>query len=265
MRTRRLITFSVLGALAASSIGVFGLPKNSSPELNTSPDVTQNIADQVQARPATIFDPPKYSIDQADSIWVVVNKQRPLSPLRYRPSSLSFPNFPNPTTQNPYGLKLRTEAALAAESLAAAMLLANEGTLILNSGFRTFKTQRALYQRTKAARGLKVAEKLSARPGHSEHQLGLAADFSIQGQGCSIMVCFGKSSGGKWLAANAHEFGFIIRYPKGFRSITGFQYEPWHFRFVGVELASEMKAKGIKTLEQFWGLDPAPNYPNPAG
>jgi D-alanyl-D-alanine carboxypeptidase len=55
-----------------------------------------------------------------------------------------------------------------------------------------------------------------------------------------------------------------LRYPKGFKAITGFQYEPWHFRYVGVELATEMKDKGIDTLEEFWGLDSAPNYPAPA-
>ena len=80
-----------------------------------------------------------------------------------------------------------------------------------------------------------------------------------------IMVCFGKSEAGRWLAENAHEYGFILRYPKGYKNVTGFQYEPWHFRYVGIELATEMKTKGIKTLEQFWGLDPAPDYTEPAG
>jgi D-alanyl-D-alanine carboxypeptidase len=110
-----------------------------------------------------------------------------------------------------------------------------------------------------------VAEKLSARPGHSEHQLGLAADFSVKGQGCVIMVCFGKTEAGIWLAENVHQYGFVLRYPKGYKPITGFQYEPWHFRYVGVELATEMKTKGIKTLEEFWGLESAPDYTEPAG
>jgi D-alanyl-D-alanine carboxypeptidase len=112
---------------------------------------------------------------------------------------------------------------------------------------------------------LAVAEKLSARPGHSEHQLGLAADFSAKGQGCVIMVCFGKTEAGIWLAENAHAYGFILRYPKGYRTITGFQYEPWHFRYVGVELASEMNTRGTKTLEEFWRLQIAPTYSSPAG
>jgi D-alanyl-D-alanine carboxypeptidase len=265
MRLRRLVTLSVVGALAIGAVSVFGLPKIIADEVAELPESIQNIANQVQPKPVTIFDPPKYSIDEADSIWVVVNKQRQISPLKYQPESLAFPAFLKPKVQNPFGLQMREEAAVAAVELATAMALAGKGALILNSGFRTYKNQEGLYNRTRDTRGLAVAEKLSARPGHSEHQLGLAADFSVRGQGCVIMVCFGNTEAGIWLAENAHEFGFVLRYPKGYKPITGFQYEPWHFRYVGIELATEMKSKGIKTLEQFWGLESAPDYTEPAG
>jgi D-alanyl-D-alanine carboxypeptidase len=79
------------------------------------------------------------------------------------------------------------------------------------------------------------------------------------------MVCFGKTEAGIWLAENAHQYGFVLRYPQGYKSFTGFQYEPWHFRYVGVELATEMRIKGINTLEEFWGLESAPDYTEPAG
>jgi D-alanyl-D-alanine carboxypeptidase len=265
MRLRRLITLSVVGALAIGAVATFGVPRFLSDQVNQIPESIQNIADQVQAKPVTIFNPPKYSIDDADSIWVVINKQRQISTLRYKPENLVFPAFPRPRVQNPFGLQLREEAALATVELAAAMRAAGKGTLILNSGFRTYSTQKALYERTKATRGLAVAEKLSARPGHSEHQLGLAADFSARGQGCVILTCFGNTEAGRWLEDNAHEHGFILRYPRGYRAITGFQYEPWHFRYVGVELATEMKTKGIKTLEELWELESAPDYATPAG
>jgi D-alanyl-D-alanine carboxypeptidase len=265
MRLRRLVTLSVVGALAVGAVSVFGLPKIISDQVAELPESIQNIANQVQSKPVTIFDPPKYSIDEADSIWVVVNKQRQISPLKYQPAFLAFPAFPKSKVQNPFGLQMREEAAIATVELATAMAEAGKGTLILNSGFRTYKNQQGLYNRTRDTRGLAVAEKLSARPGHSEHQLGLAADFSARGQGCVIMVCFGKTEAGVWLADNAHEFGFILRYPKGYKPVTGFQYEPWHFRYVGVELSTEMKTKGIKTLEEFWGLESAPDYTEPAG
>jgi zinc D-Ala-D-Ala carboxypeptidase len=265
MRLRRLITLSVVGALAIGAAGVYGLPRIISDQVSQLPESIQNIADQVQAKPVTIFNPPKYSIDDADSIWVVVNKQRQISPLRYKPENLVSPAFPRPKVQNPFGLQLREEAALATVELAAAMRAASKGTLILNSGFRTYKNQQGLYNRTRDTRGLAAAEKLSARSGHSEHQLGLAADFSARGEGCVIMVCFGNTEAGRWLEENSHEYGFILRYPKGYQSITGFQYEPWHFRYVGVELATEMKTKGIKTMEEFWELEVAPDYGSPAG
>ena len=265
MRLRRLVTLSVVGALAIGAVSASGLPKIISDQVAELPESIQNIASQVQPKPVTIFDPPKYSIDEADSIWVVVNKQRQIFPLKYQPASLAFPDFPKPKVQNPFGLQLREEAAIATVELARAMAEAGKGTLILNSGFRTYKNQQGLYNRTKETRGLAVAEKLSARPGHSEHQLGLAADFSVRGQGCVIMVCFGKTEAGIWLAENAQEFGFVLRYPKGYKPITGFQYEPWHFRYVGIELATEMKTKGIKTLEEFWSLESAPDYSQPAG
>ena len=265
MRLRRMITLSVVGALLVCAAGVLGLPKMFSDQVANLPESIQTIADQVQAKPVTIFDPPKYSIDEADSIWVVVNKQRQISPLKYQPTNLVFPAFPKPKIQNPFGLQLREEAAFAAVELAAAIRAAGKGTLILNSGFRTYKNQQGLYNRTRDTRGLAVAEKLSARPGHSEHQLGLAADFSVKGQGCVVMVCFGNTEAGKWLATNAQEYGFVLRYPKGYKPITGFQYEPWHFRYVGVELATEMRTKGIKTLEEFWGLEAAPDYRSSAG
>jgi D-alanyl-D-alanine carboxypeptidase len=265
MRLRRLITLSVVGSLVFAAAWVFGLPKFISDQAANLPESIQTIATQIQPKPVTIFDLPKYSIDQAVSIWVVVNKQRQISPLKYQPASLAFPDFPKPKVQNPLGLQMRKEAAVATVELATAMAEAGKGTLVLNSGFRTYKNQQGLYNRTRDTKGLAVAEKLSARPGHSEHQLGLAADFSARGQGCAIMVCFGSTEAGIWLAENADEYGFVLRYPKGFKSITGFQYEPWHFRYVGIELATEMKTKGIKTLEEFWGLDAAPDYPTPAG
>ena len=265
MRLRRLITLAVVGTLLIGAAGVLGPPKMVSDQVANLPDSIKTIADQVQAKPVTIFDPPKYSIDEADSIWAVVNKQRQISALKYQPGNLVLPAFPKPKVQNPFGLQLREEAALATVKLAAAMRSADKGTLILNSGFRTFITQKNLYDRTRETRGLAVAEKLSARPGYSEHQLGLAADFSARGQGCVILVCFGNTEAGRWLEENAHEYGFILRYPKSYRAITGFQYEPWHFRYVGVELAREMDTKGIRTLEEFWELKSAPDYEIPAG
>ena len=113
-------------------------------------------------------------------------------------------------------------------------------------------------------RGERIAfqagEALAARPGHSEHQTGLAVDVAAVGQGCVIQVCFGKTRAGRYVAKYAYRFGFIVRYPDGQTPITGYQYEPWHLRYVGVGLATEMRNEGVTVLENFWGLDPAPTY-----
>jgi hypothetical protein len=93
MRLRRLITLSVAGALVVGVAGIYGLPKVISDQVAKLPESVQNIANQVAPKPVTIFDPPKYSIDEADSIWVVVNKQRQISPLRYQPKTWSFQFF----------------------------------------------------------------------------------------------------------------------------------------------------------------------------
>lgn len=265
MRARRRITYLVVGAITVTVLGFLGLPRLISDEMGKLPETVQKIANQVQPKPSTIFEPPKHSLDDANSLWVVVNKQRQITPLRYKPENLVFPDFPKPNTQNPFGLQLRLDAATATVDMAQAMKEEGAGTLVLNSGFRTYKNQQGLYNRTRDTRGLDVAEKLSARPGHSEHQLGLAADFSARGQGCVVMVCFGTTKAGKWLEQNAPDYGFVLRYPKGFKKVTGFQYEPWHFRYVGFELAQEMKTRGIRTLEDFWKLPAAPDYAEPAG
>jgi D-alanyl-D-alanine carboxypeptidase len=180
--------------------------------------------------------------------------------MSYEPKRLRAPNLANPQLQNPSGQYLRDEVAGATERMATAMSKAGVGTLVLNSGYRPFDLQQSIYERLKNQQGLDLAEQLIARAGYSEHQTGLAADFSAVGQGCVILTCFGKTEAGIWLSENAHFFGFIIRYPEDKVAITGFQYEPWHLRYVGGALALEMKERGIQTLEEFWQLPASPGY-----
>jgi D-alanyl-D-alanine carboxypeptidase len=79
-------------------------------------------------------------------------------------------------------------------------------------------------------------------------------------QGCRIYTCFGKTKGGSWVKKNSWKYGFIVRYPDGESATTGYQYEPWHLRFVGVELTTEMHTRGVTVLEKFWNYKPAPKY-----
>ena len=125
---------------------------------------------------------------------------------------------------------------------------AKEGVSIwLLSGYRSYSRQQRLYNNYAARDGKAAADTYSARPGHSEHQTGLAMDVN------SLSSSFANTKEGRWLAANAHKYGFVIRYPSGKQSATGFIYEPWHIRYLGKELAAAVYASG-QCLEEFFGI-----------
>lgn len=114
----------------------------------------------------------------------------------------------------------------------------------LISGFRSYSRQQTLYNNYVARDGQALADTYSARPGHSEHQTGLAFDVG------KLDDNYGSTPAGIWLKENCHKYGFIIRYPKGKESITGYQYEPWHIRYLGVEHATKIMNQNI-TLEEY--------------
>ncbi|MCF8536004.1 MAG: M15 family metallopeptidase [Rhodoluna sp.] len=218
-------------------------PGFTNPTATPTPEPTTPIVCGVNC-----FNPSLHSIDAAASQWVVVNKLRPLSPITYKPKLDKTINLAVP-------------AADAYRKLKTAVAKSGNGTLCLNSGYRSYTTQTNTYANALRLYGKKTAEALAAHPGHSEHQTGLAADVSTTALGCRI-GSFGSSKASTWVAKNAHTFGFIVRYPNKLQNITGYQYEPWHLRFVGVELATQMKNAKVLTLEQFWQLPAAPNYKN---
>ncbi|MEN9967304.1 MAG: hypothetical protein RL036_537 [Actinomycetota bacterium] len=223
------------------------IPVTPSPDVSIDPVPTPTPSTPVVC--GICFNPAANSLTKANSLWVVANKQRPLNPIAYKPAIGYFK-----------GVQVAKVTAAALSKMAAGMLKDKAGTLLLNSGYRSYDTQVVVHDRQVKRLGLKAGEALAARPGYSEHQTGLAADVSAAGQGCTIQVCFAKTNAGKWLAANAWQYGFILRYPDGQTATTGYQFEPWHFRYVGVELATEMKSQNINVLEKFWKLPAAPSY-----
>lgn len=117
------------------------------------------------------------------------------------------------------------------------------------SGFRSYNTQATLYNNYVKQDGKANADTYSARPGHSEHQTGLAADIN------SASDSFNNTKEAKWLNENCYKYGFIIRYPKGKEKETGYMYESWHIRYVGVELATKLYNNGNWiTLEEYLGI-----------
>lgn len=202
-----------------------------------------------------------FSIDDAASLWVVVNKLRALRPADYVPPDIFVPEFDNQALTNPENLLVSKRVYQDLLDMTRAMKEAGAGEALFLSGYRSFERQQQVFDVEVANLGLAGALVRIAKPGHSEHQTGLAVDLGAAGQGCNLQQCFGQTLGGRWLVENSWKYGFIVRYPDGYKEVTGYEYEPWHFRYLGRDLAARFIASGKPTLEEFWGLPAAPRYP----
>jgi D-alanyl-D-alanine carboxypeptidase len=175
------------------------------------------------------------------SIRVILNKKHCFVPIDWAPSDLVSVG----------GYYLRSEAASHISELMSAA--ANAGVPIeFSSAYRSYANQQATYANWVAVNGSQAAaDRVSARPGYSEHQTGLAADLKA---GNCYLECFGTTPQYSWLTEHAADYGFIRRYPVGLSSITGYEPEAWHWRYVGVQTAHDMKTRGIETMEQYFGV-----------
>ncbi|AFQ29974.1 M15 family metallopeptidase [Bacillus thuringiensis] len=183
----------------------------------------------------------------ANDIEVVVNKKNKL-PDNYKPKDLVVPNVSFAYDGVYEKSHLRKEASDSLEKLFA---LAEKDGIYLNavSGFRSAEYQTKVYNGNVKKDGKDHADMFSAKPGHSEHQTGLVMDVSAKSFDNKLEQEFEQTKEGKWLAKNAHKTGFIIRYPKGKEDVTGYEYEPWHIRYVG-DIATNLFEKGL-TLEEY--------------
>ena len=206
-----------------------------------SPSVSKAAsASPAAARPSVESSP--------ESLQCLVNKMRPFAQKDWAPSDLV--DFE--------GQQLRAEAAQAARTMMDAAK-AEGVTLTVSSAYRSYAVQQQTYQHWVSVNGQKVADQLSARPGYSEHQTGLAIDFSSP-EGCRLEECYEDTRAGRWLAKNAQNYGFILRFPKGQQAVTGYLFEPWHYRYLGKDLTARYVASGANTLEEFLGTGTAPDY-----
>ena len=139
---------------------------------------------------------------------------------------------------------MRKEAAEALEALFNAAKQEHNYTLVAVSGYRSYQTQQNIYRRRVKNAGQKKADLYVALPGSSEHQLGLAMDVGRRSN-TKLKEAFGDSPEGKWLAENCYRFGFILRYKQEWTETTGYAYEPWHIRYVGLEHALRIKELNI--------------------
>jgi zinc D-Ala-D-Ala carboxypeptidase len=247
--SRKHIVVSIIAILALSALALVVVNHSKS----------RHITQQPYHAASTSFNKQQYSLSDPASIWVVVNKQRPLNPQTYTPTDLVTPHFL--LTEDP-GTPEMTVRKDMAEAMGKMYDSAHgQGIdLLLSSGYRSYQDQKETRTELKQEKGTSQADRESARTGYSEHQTGLAADVGVKGAKCLAEPCFANTTAGKWLASNAYKFGFISRYPEGKESVTGYEYEPWHIRYVGIPLATEMHDKNIRTLEEFFNLGPAPDY-----
>lgn len=175
------------------------------------------------------------------SIDVVINKKRCFNPIDFVPGDL--------TSYNGFVVSAKIVPDMTAMFNAAA---AAGVPLSLTSSYRSYSNQVATYNNWVRVNGsTAAADTVSARPGYSEHQTGFVFDLSA---GSCSLECFRGSAQYNWMMANAHNFGFIERYPVGLESITGYSPEAWHWRYVGAATAQSMKSSGVKTLEQLWNI-----------
>lgn len=180
-----------------------------------------------------------------DCILVLVNKYHRLS-RDFSPKTLI--NIEG-------GHYLRGEAAIAFYKMRYSM--GTEGLfIIVRSTYRSFATQQYLHSRSVRNNGLRAADMMLARPGHSEHQTGLAVDIVQLSAGSMGLGAarFQDTRQYEWLRQNAYRYGFILRYPNGYTHITGYIYEPWHWRYIGVSAAAYMRENDIATLECYFEL-----------
>lgn len=131
--------------------------------------------------------------------------------------------------------------------------------IIVDSGYRPYEYQQVIFDKSVAEKGLEETLRLVSLPGSSEHQTGLAIDIAYMDNGIYIEKTSDEDPEIKWLKENAYKFGFILRYPEGKEDVTNIQYERWHYRFVGVEMATILYAEGI-TLDEYYERVEQENY-----
>ncbi|RNL77326.1 M15 family metallopeptidase [Nocardioides marmorisolisilvae] len=246
-------TSSVLTALAAASLVLGGCAADRQPETSSAavvtPDPPSRSVDASRTQPGRDLDTHAHSTTDPRSIWVVVNKTHPITPLTFRPQ-LSIVR----------GYQVATPAAGPLTDLLAASDSAGLGFKIA-SAFRSFDYQERVHRNLVASQGQQAADRVSARPGYSEHQTGLAVDLITPGSpSCDFDQCFAHTPGGRWLTEHAWEYGFLVRYTPRNEAVTGYEPEPWHLRYVGKPLATAMHNAGVTTLEEFLGV-PGGDYP----
>ncbi|TXT45375.1 MAG: peptidase M15B and M15C DD-carboxypeptidase VanY/endolysin [Spirochaetes bacterium] len=186
----------------------------------------------LKAKPERFFELLDKILAQAEADpWLLVRADKARAiPADYEPKDLVSLDGTSVVVSRPgHRVRLPAYQALAA---AAAAAKAEGVTLLVSSAYRSYAYQESLFARNVAELGRQEAERVSARPGTSQHQLGTAVDFG------SITDAFAGTAAGRWMGANAGRFGFSLSYPQGYEALTGYVWESWHYRYIGIEASA---------------------------
>ena len=215
-----------------------------SPEPEPSPEPTAAPATPATAEPTVAPGP-------SVSLLTVVDKQHAL-PAGYVPPDLAplsaaylAPGF---------GGSLRAEARAALERMLSDAYAAGHD-VYARSAYRSYAEQERTFAYWVSVLGEAEARRVSAEAGHSEHQLGTAADLTSADVGYDLTEAFGETPAGRWLADNAHGYGFALSYPAGAEAVTGYAYEPWHYRYIGPDHAAAWRASSLTLVEYLRGVE----------
>jgi D-alanyl-D-alanine carboxypeptidase len=251
-RLRRAIAATVAVVVLFAVVQLTGLAGGGSDE-EAAPTTTVEVTTTTIPPPPECVEGDLQVIQDAANDWatVLVDTERAI-PAGFSPGDLrNIADAGFPLTD---GVALRSLVLPDLSALRQAAV--DNGTPItILAAFRSFGQQQELYDRRVEELGASEAGSRVARPGHSEHQLGTTIDVTTEGD-MDVDQSWGASLTGQWIATNAHKYGFILSYPMEAQSRTCYDYEPWHLRYVGREMAADVIASGLTLREYLWQLDP---------
>ncbi|MBK5246598.1 MAG: M15 family metallopeptidase [Peptostreptococcaceae bacterium] len=275
MKKTNLIKTIIISAVVLGEIAVWSFPYDQNPYLGVTtggagnpasvvlnensgnqkptPDILENpkedgkAVDDSQEKPAEGTTQTVAKKTEDAGVLILVNKNNYLDE-SYKPNDLE----PIEYFAGDRSAEARFMKSEAADHFNEMMLAARESgyEVVMTTAYRSYGFQTILYENYVEKYGKAEADKFSAKPGYSEHQTGLAVDVTAPSVDYALTDAFDQTAEWKWLTENAADFGFVLRYPKGQDDITGYMYEPWHFRYVGIDAAKTITEREI-TLEEY--------------
>ena len=201
----------------------------------------KTIRDRIISEPRVFLHLLSQVLNEPVEYLLLVDRKHLLSPGDVPADLVSLSAYPLSVSR----ADLLLRKAIMPDVLAMAAAARVDGaTLLFSSSYRSYEYQKAVYEREVRMYGQQAADRESARPGASQHQLGTAVDFG------SITDSFGDTKAGRWLAAHAEEYGFSLSYPKGYENVTGYRYESWHFRYI-TRSAARLQKEYFDDIQQY--------------